>query len=100
MEGQWERGRQAMQQSLDLAKAGEAEQALNVLDSALAQATEENRGMWIAILCRHAAVFAHVMGDPRREIRYTEQALPRGPAMLRPSHRRSVSRTQDHAAGR
>ena len=60
MEGQWERGRQAMQQSLDLAKAGEAEQALNVLDSALAQATEENHGMWIAILCRHAAVFAHV----------------------------------------
>jgi len=65
MEGQWERGRQAMQQSLDLAKTGETEQALNLLDSALARAAEENRGMWIAILCRHAAVLAHSMGDRR-----------------------------------
>ena len=76
MEGPWERGRQAMQQSVDLAKTGEIEQALGVLDSALSQATQENRGIWIKMICRHAAVLAHAMGDSRREIRYTEQALP------------------------
>jgi tetratricopeptide (TPR) repeat protein len=76
MEGLWERGRQAMQRSLDLAGTGKHEQALNLLDGALAQATEENRGMWVAILCRHAAVLAHAIGDRHREIRYAEEALP------------------------
>jgi predicted ATPase len=76
MEGLWERGRQAMHQSLDLAGTGQHEQALNLLDGALAQATEENRGMWVAILCRHAAVLAHAVGDRHREIRYAEEALP------------------------
>jgi len=36
MEGLWERGRQAMHQSLDLAGTGKHEQALNLLDGALA----------------------------------------------------------------
>lgn len=76
MEGPWERGRQAMQQSVDLAKTGDIEQALGVLDSALTQATQEDRGMWIKIICRHAAVLAHAVGDRRREIQYTEKALP------------------------
>src|SRR5271157_1780432 len=40
VEGPWECGRQAMQQSVDLAKAGEIEQALGILDSALAQARQ------------------------------------------------------------
>ena len=76
MEGQWEHGRRAMQDSLDLTNIGETERALSVLDNAVAQATEENRRMWVAILCRHAAVLAHGMGDLRREIHYTEQTLP------------------------
>ncbi len=76
MEGPWERGRLAMQQSVELAKTGEIEQALGLLDSTLAEATQENRSKWIKIICRHAAVLAHFMGDRRREIRYTEQALP------------------------
>jgi hypothetical protein len=65
-----------MQQSVDLAKTGEVEQALGVLDTALAQATEEDRGKWIKILGRHAAALARFMGDRHREIQYTEQALP------------------------
>jgi hypothetical protein len=76
VEGPWERGRQAMQQSVDLAKTGEIEQALGVLDIALSQAMQENRGIWIKMICRHAAVLAHAMGDSRREIHYTRQALP------------------------
>jgi hypothetical protein len=65
-----------MQHSVDLAKTGEVEQALSVLDSALAQATQEDRGKWIKILCRHAAALARFTGDRRREIQYTERALP------------------------
>jgi tetratricopeptide (TPR) repeat protein len=65
-----------MQRSVELAKTGEIEQAMGALDGALAQATQDNRGIWIKIICRHAAVLAHAIGDRRREIQYTEQALP------------------------
>ena len=76
MEDNWERGHHVMLESLHLVQSGEREQAFNVLDSALEQATEENHVTWIGILCRHAAVVAHAAGDRRREIRYTEKALP------------------------
>lgn len=76
MERLWEQGRDAMQRSLELSKTGQKEQALNILDSALAQAIHDNRGTWVSILCRHAAVLARTMGDRRREIHYEEQALP------------------------
>ena len=36
----------------------------------------EERGRWIKIICRHATVLAHFMGDRSREIQYTERALP------------------------
>jgi tetratricopeptide (TPR) repeat protein len=63
-------------ESLHLVQKGESEQALNMLDNALEQATEENHVKWIRTLCRHAALVAHIAGDRRREIRYTENALP------------------------
>jgi tetratricopeptide (TPR) repeat protein len=63
-------------ESLRLVERREAEQAFNMLDSALAQATEENHVAWIKILCRHGAAVAQIAGDRRREIRYTEKALP------------------------
>jgi hypothetical protein len=72
----WDAGVQAMRQSLDLAKEGQPEEALRILDDTIAQATEEKRGMWVGTLSRHATVLAHALGDIRREIRYAEQALP------------------------
>jgi|SRR5215469_4770919 len=72
----WDAGQQAMRQSLDLAGGGQPEEAFRILDEAVVQATEEDRGMWVTILCRHAAVLANAMGDVRREIHYAEQALP------------------------
>ena len=65
--------RDVMVESLHLVQRGESEQAFNMLDSALEKATEENG---IRTLCRHAALVAHIAGDRRREIRYTESALP------------------------
>jgi tetratricopeptide (TPR) repeat protein len=76
MEAKWERGREVIHLSLELARAGQKEQALNVLDKALAKAIQENRSTWVSILCHHASVLAHSMGDGCRQIQYEEQALP------------------------
>ena len=76
MEDNWEHGHHVMLESPHLIQRGEREQAFNKLDSALEQATAENHVTWFRILCRHAAVVAHIAGDRRREIRYTEKALP------------------------
>ena len=76
MEKQWERGIAAMKESLSRLKAGEDAQALNILDSDLAQAMEENQSTWVRLICHHAAVVAHHMGDRDREIRYEGQSLP------------------------
>jgi Tfp pilus assembly protein PilF len=75
-EDRWNAGLHAMRQSLELARTGQPEEALRVLDKAIAEANVENRGMWVGTLCRHAAVLAHAMGDVSREIHYTEQSLP------------------------
>ena len=42
MEGRWERGQGVIHESLEFAKAGQKEQALIVLDNALAEAIQEN----------------------------------------------------------
>jgi hypothetical protein len=78
LEQPWsERVEEVIKQSVELAKTGDKEQVLVFLDGALAEVTPENRGdSWTQVLCRHAAVLANAMGDRRREIRYTEQALP------------------------
>jgi tetratricopeptide (TPR) repeat protein len=60
----------------EFSKAGQKEQALDVVDEALAEAIHENRGTWALILCRHASVLAHSMGDHPRQIQYEERALP------------------------
>jgi tetratricopeptide (TPR) repeat protein len=76
MEDRWDRGRDVINKSLEFSKAGQKEQALNVVDEALAEAIHENRATWALILCRHAAVLAHLMGDHHRQIQYEERALP------------------------
>jgi hypothetical protein len=69
-------GLHAMRQSLDLTRTGQPEEALRVIDEAIAEANKENRSMLVGTLCRHAALLAHAMGDVSREIHYEEQALP------------------------
>jgi hypothetical protein len=76
MEEKREHGHDVMLKSLDLVRKGKAEQAFNLLDSALQEATEKSRVIWIRMFCRHTAVVAHIAGDCSREIRYTEKALP------------------------
>ena len=65
-----------MQQSLDFMRAAKNEQALSLLDAAIAEAVQEHRDLWISILCSHAAVISHHIGDRRREIHYNRLRLP------------------------
>jgi hypothetical protein len=75
-QAKWERGRDVMHQSLELLKAGQKDQARGVLDVAIEDAIRESHSEWVSVLCHHAAVVAHSMGDSQRQISYEEQALP------------------------
>jgi tetratricopeptide (TPR) repeat protein len=76
MQDSWERGRDVIRESLKLLRAGEKEQALNIIDEALAEAIAKNHKRWASTLCRHAAIIAHSMGDYSRQVHYEEKALP------------------------
>jgi hypothetical protein len=76
MKGRWERGREVMNQSLEFMRAAKYEQALSLLDNAIAEAVQEQRHLWVPTLCGHAAVISHQMGDRRREIHYNQLRLP------------------------
>ncbi len=65
-----------MHESLEFARVGQEDQALKVLDDAIAEALHENRHIWLSILCSHAAVLSRHIGDRGREIHYREVALP------------------------
>jgi hypothetical protein len=57
-------------------KSGKKEQALNVLDPAIAEAIEGNHRRWVSVLSRHAAALSRSMGNRERQIHYEQQALP------------------------
>jgi hypothetical protein len=76
VQSQWPRGREVMRESVELMKSGKKEQALNILDPAIAEAIEGNHYRWASVLSRHAAVLSHLMGDRERQIHYEQQALP------------------------
>jgi hypothetical protein len=65
-----------MHQSLEFMRSGKYEPALRLLDEAIAEAVQENRHIWVRILCRHAAVISQRIGDRRREIHYNQLRLP------------------------
>lgn len=72
----WEKGRNLIQETLELARRGETEHALNLLDDVVNEAIEEDRGTWVPILCKHGAIIAQAEGDRARQISYEESALP------------------------
>lgn len=74
MREQWKRGREVLRELPEL--AGKTEQALNLLDSAIAEAIQRNYTRWTSALCRHAANLSRSLGDRQRQIHYEEQALP------------------------
>jgi hypothetical protein len=57
-------------------KSGKKEQALNVLDPAIAEAIEGNHCRWVSVLSRHAVALSRSMGNRERQLHYEQQALP------------------------
>jgi hypothetical protein len=76
VQSQWPRGERYCGESVELMKSGKKEQALNVLDPAIAEAIEGNHRRWVSVLSRHTAALSRSMGDRERQIHYEQQALP------------------------
>ncbi len=65
--------------SVELGRLGENEKALNLLDTSIAEAIEEDRVPWIRVLCGHASVIANSMGDLSRARQYIEKCVAYDP---------------------
>jgi hypothetical protein len=81
----WYRYRDAMSASTESMRSRENEQALRLLDGAIAIAIGENENRWVLTLSHHAAIIASVLGDWPRVKHYYEQSLafnPENPAAL------------------
>lgn len=76
MEETWDKYRNVVHETLELAKGGKTLRALDVLDHVLAEAIHENRDSCILALCKHGSVMALANGERDRQIRYEEMALP------------------------
>ena len=67
--------KQAIAESNRLSKRGAHEEALDVLDRAIAEAAREGHNTWVQILSRHASALADEAGDLQLVRRYREQCL-------------------------
>jgi tetratricopeptide (TPR) repeat protein len=75
----------AMNGSIKLSQLGQNQEALQLLDEAIAAAIQEGRNSWILTLSRHAAVLCSRMGDLNLAKRHYEQSLaynPENPSAL------------------
>ena len=81
----WHRYRGVMSASTELMQRDENEQALRLIDDAVATAIAENENRWVLTLSHHAAVIARFLEDWPRVKHYYQQSLafnPDNPAAL------------------
>jgi Tfp pilus assembly protein PilF len=81
----WHRYRDAVSASTKLMQQDKNEEALQLLDGAIAMAISETENRWVLTLSHHAAVIARVLADWPRVKHYYEQSLafnPDNPAEL------------------
>ena len=62
-EQSWHLYRDAMSSSARLAQQGDDEEALRLLDGAIARAISENENRWVLTLSHHAAVISNFLGN-------------------------------------
>ena len=81
-----QRYRSAITGSLDLLKLGKEQEALKLLDDAIAVAIQKgDRSSVVCTLCHHGAVLCHMSGNLSHAKRYYEQSLrsiPENPMAL------------------
>jgi tetratricopeptide (TPR) repeat protein len=75
----WFRYRDAMSASTKLMQQGENEEALRLLDGAIAMAISENESRWLLTLSHHAAVISNFLGSFSRVKHYYEKSLTFNP---------------------
>ena len=81
----WHRYRDAVSVSTKLMQQNRNEEALQLLDGAIAMAISETENRWVLTLSHHAAVIARFLTDWPRVKHYYEQSLtfnPDNPAAL------------------
>ena len=67
--------KRAIAESVELSKAGEDDWALEILDEALALATQNGDVDWIPVIGRHAAAISETTVDPARARSFYERVL-------------------------
>ena len=75
----WYRYRDAMSASTKLMQQDENEEALRLLDGAIAMAIGENENQWVLTLSHHAAVISNFLGNLSRVKHYYQKSLAFNP---------------------
>ena len=84
-EQSWHHYRDAMSSSARLTQQGNNEEALQLLDGAIARAISENENRWVLTLSHHAAVISNFLGNWSQVKHYYEKSLafyPENPRAL------------------
>jgi tetratricopeptide (TPR) repeat protein len=88
----WHRYADAISSSARLAQQGDNEEALRLLDGAIAMAISENENQWVLTLSHLAAVISNFLGDWPQVKRHYEKSLA-----LNPENPRALSGLADVA---
>jgi tetratricopeptide (TPR) repeat protein len=75
----WHRYRDAMSSSVKLAQQGDNEEALRLLDGAIAMAINEKENRWVLTLSHNAAVISNSLGNWSQVKHYYEKSLAFNP---------------------
>jgi tetratricopeptide (TPR) repeat protein len=75
----WRHYKDAISSSAKLAGRGDNEEALRLLDGAIAMALKDNDGQWVLALSHHAAVISRFLGNLSRVKQYYEHSLALSP---------------------
>jgi|PeaSoiMetatran63_FD_contig_21_2178354_length_522_multi_15_in_0_out_0_1 tetratricopeptide (TPR) repeat protein len=75
----WERYRDAINASAKLARKDDSEEALRLLDDAIAMAVSEKENQWVLTLSHHAAVISTFSGNFSRTKDYYQKSLAFNP---------------------
>jgi len=75
----WHRYRDAMSASTKLMQQDKNEEALRLLDDAIAVAMSDNENLWVLTLSHHAAVISNFLGNLGLVKRYYQQSLSFNP---------------------
>jgi tetratricopeptide (TPR) repeat protein len=84
-EQSWHHYRDVMSSSARLTQQGDNEEALRLLDGAIARAISENENRWVLTLSHHAAVISNFLGNWSQVKHYYEKSLafnPKNPRAL------------------